>query len=222
MCSQDQLPTITFTCMPITYPRAAGMCPGLNCQLAYHSRELYVGFWWHIVTLLIGNSRLIVCEAMFHHSLTMLMQVYAAVAAMLLIAMYCTNVALHEVPYSIKIVVKSCRVLPTMLLSVIVQGVRYKLQQVAAALVLVLGLGLFLAGDSSAGAPGPHHSFASMGVLMLIFTVLLDAITANLEEKYFFRTPWPATRIEVMTFVSSFATLYCILPLVYSGVDFVA
>ena len=134
--------------------------------------------------------------------------------------MYITNVALHQVPYSIKIVVKSCRVLPTMLLSVTLQGVKYSFQQVSAALVLVLGLGLFLAGDSA--GPDSDQQFATVGVLMLIFSVLLDAITANLEEKYFFRTLPAATRTEVIAYVSSFAGLYCVLPLVYSGASFSA
>jgi solute carrier family 35 (adenosine 3'-phospho 5'-phosphosulfate transporter), member B3 len=150
------------------------------------------------------------------------LQVYAAVAALVLMAMYCTNLALHEVPYSIKIVVKSCRVLPTMLLSVILQGTRYSFQQIGAALVLILGLGLFLAADSAVGEPGSHRGFVSVGLLMLIVSLLLDAIAANVEEKYFFRTPCPVTRTEVMAFVSSFAALYCILPLVYSGVEFLA
>ena len=130
--------------------------------------------------------------------------------------MYITNVALHQVPYTIKIVVKSCRVLPTMLLAVTFQGVKYSYQQTGAAFVLVLGLGLFLAGDSAGTAS--KQPFGTVGLLMLIFSVLLDAITVNVEEKCFFRTAPAATRTEVITYVSSFASLYCVLPLVYSGV----
>lgn len=148
----------------------------------------------------------------------MCMQVYAGVAALVVIAMYITNVALHQVPYSIKIVVKSCRVLPTMALSFTIQGVKYSFQQISAALVLVLGLGLFLAADSV--GTGSHQNIATVGVLMLIFSVLLDALTSNVEEKSFFRTLPAATRTEVIAYVSSFASLYCILPLVYSGAYF--
>lgn len=140
----------------------------------------------------------------------------AGVSALVVIAMYTTNIALHQVPYSIKIVVKSCRVLPTMFLSVFLQGVQYSWQQIGAAGVLVLGLGLFVAADSGASI-GPYHPIITAGVLMLIFSVLLDAVTANLEEKYFFRTSPAVSRTEVMAYVSCSATLYCIPPMIYSG-----
>jgi solute carrier family 35 (adenosine 3'-phospho 5'-phosphosulfate transporter), member B3 len=142
-------------------------------------------------------------------------QVFAGVAALVVFAVYITNVALYQVPYSLKIVVKSSRVLPVMAFSVLLQGVTYSLQQTAAALVLVSGVGLFLAADS---VNLPQQPVAFMGIMFLVVSVMLDAAIANLEEKHFFRMSPASSRTEVIALLSAFAGLYSIIPLIFTGV----
>lgn len=141
-------------------------------------------------------------------------QDYAGVALLSVIAVYLTNVSLHTVPYTLKIVVKSCRVLPVMALSAAYQGKVYTTQQVVSACAMVAGVGLFFAGD---WREAPHAQGEWTGVALLLAALVMDAVVANLEEGRFFRSVTPASRVEVMTYLSAFGALYSLVTLALSG-----
>lgn len=139
-----------------------------------------------------------------------------AISGLSMLATYTTNVALHHIPYSVKIVTKSCRIVPVMLFSVLLQGATYTSQEVSAAAVLVIGVILFVKGDPAANVleEKPVHM---SGLTMLLAAVAIDALVANLEEKYLFRINPAASRTEAITVLSACASAFSLLTLVASG-----
>jgi UAA transporter family len=148
------------------------------------------------------------------------LQAYAGVSLLGVAALYWTNLSLHTLPYTVKIVVKSCRVLPVMLLSVPLQRCRYSQRQYAAAVAMVAGVLLFFVADwhrmPQQGAPSGHGRQWD-GLALLGAALLLDAPMANLEESCFFREVPPAPRVEVMTYLSAFGCVYSLAALLASG-----
>eukprot|EP00892_Ulva_mutabilis_P011866 jgi/Ulvmu1/9051/UM005_0144.1 len=142
--------------------------------------------------------------------------IYLVISAFSMLATYITNVALHHIPYSVKIVAKSCRIVPVMLFSVLLQGASYSSQEVSAAAVLVVGVILFVKGDPSLDTLQAKPIHAS-GLSMLLLAVAVDALVANLEEKYLFRVHPAASRTEAIAFLSFFASVFSFMTLIASG-----
>lgn len=161
-------------------------------------------------------SRLII---IFFKSVTSLSTqgVYLVISGLSMLATYITNVALHHIPYSVKIVAKSCRIVPVMLFSVLLQGASYSSQEVSAAAVLVIGVILFIKGDPSVEVlqTTPVHM---SGLSMLLLAVAVDALVANLEEKYLFRISPAVCRTEAIAYLSLFASAFSFMTLASSGV----
>jgi drug/metabolite transporter (DMT)-like permease len=76
-----------------------------------------------------------------------------------------TNSAMQFLNYPAKTLIKSCRVVFTMLMGVLIQRKRYKIRDYFAVLTLVLGLLVFLHADSSTDAV-----FHPLGVILLVST----------------------------------------------------
>jgi solute carrier family 35 (adenosine 3'-phospho 5'-phosphosulfate transporter), member B3 len=74
-----------------------------------------------------------------------------------------TNSAMMYLNYPAKTLIKSCRVVFTMLLGVLIRRKRYKLRDYAAVFTLVIGLLIFLHADSSTAAV-----FHPLGVILLV------------------------------------------------------
>lgn len=79
-----------------------------------------------------------------------------------------TNSAMQFLNYPAKTLVKSCRVVFTMLMGVLMLGKRYKPKDYVAVVTLVFGLGIFLHADSTSTA-----IFHPLGVLLLVRSVTL-------------------------------------------------
>lgn len=138
------------------------------------------------------------------------------ISGLSMLATYITNVALHHIPYSVKIVTKSCRIVPVMLFSVLLQGVTYSSQEVSAAAVLVIGAILFVKGDPAVGVH-PEKPIHVSGLSLLLVAVAIDALVANLEEKYLFRVNPAVSRTEAITVLSAFASASSFMALIASG-----
>ncbi|GFR49477.1 hypothetical protein Agub_g11416, partial [Astrephomene gubernaculifera] len=137
---------------------------------------------------------------------------YALVSVLAMGGAYFTNWALNYLNYTTRIVFKSCRVIPVMAFRSLVVGQRYSAVQYGAGGLLVAGITLFTAGDAE-GAP----NFSGVGVGLIALALLCDALTANLEERQFFRIRTPASHAEVMTFLSLFAAVEAFAVLCATG-----
>lgn len=144
-------------------------------------------------------------------------QDYAGLALLSAAAVYLTNLSLYSVSYTMKIIVKSCRVLPVMALAVGLQGKQYSGQELVSACTLVTGTFLFFAGEWQ---EAQHGDKERAGTCLLLVALMLDATVVNLEEARFFRKLVPASRAEVMLYLSSFSSIYTLAILAVSGKEY--
>jgi len=140
---------------------------------------------------------------------------YAKLSLFTMGGMYFTNWSLSFLNYTTRIVFKSSKVIPVMLVGVVMQGRRYSKLEYLSAFILVSGIVLFTLGDSMDKLSG-DGSFDYRGIILISLGVILDAITANYEEKSFFhaRNCSPA---EVMTFASLFGSVSAFITLVMNN-----
>jgi len=133
------------------------------------------------------------------------LQSYVIVAGMAMSGVYLTNWSVAYISYATRMVFKSSKVLPVMLVGAVMMGKRYSVAEVAAAALLAVGLSVFARGDTGDLSESPASSW--LGVLLILGAVLADAFTANFEEKHFFRLAEPASSAEVMYYLSFFSLL---------------
>jgi adenosine 3'-phospho 5'-phosphosulfate transporter B3 len=106
--------------------------------------------------------------------------------------------ALNYLNYSTRIVFKSSKVVPTMILGTLLQGRRYSWAEYGGAALLVAGVSLFCLGDV---AVAPNFHVAGVGLITL--ALFADAATSNFEEKKFFRIAQPVSQAEVIFYSSA-------------------
>lgn len=91
-----------------------------------------------------------------------------------------SNLSMRYLNYPAKVLFKSSRVIPTMLFGVLFYGKRYSRKEYLVMVVLVAGLVLFMQADASASP-----EFNPVGVLLVCFSLMVDAGTINLQEYVF-------------------------------------
>ena len=137
---------------------------------------------------------------------------YTVLAVLTWSGMYLTNWALNFLNYSTRIVFKSSKVVPTMILGTLLQGKRYSTAEYASAGLLVLGISMFCLGDVSV-----EPNFRIQGVLLITAALFADAATSNYEEKRFFRVPEPVPQAEVIFCSNLLGAAMALLVLVSTG-----
>ena len=98
---------------------------------------------------------------------------YVFLAVLTSSGMYMTNAALRYLNYTTRIVAKSSKVIPTMILGTLMQGRRYGYAEYAAASTLVLGIALFTMGDVDT-----LPSFHPKGVVLIVAALFVDSPTS--------------------------------------------
>lgn len=88
-----------------------------------------------------------------------------------------TNLAMQYVNYPAKTLMKSTRIVFTMLFGVIVTKKRYGLSDYGIVMLMVAGLGIFMHADSKSSAV-----FQPLGVVMLTISLLCDGAISNVSE----------------------------------------
>lgn len=108
------------------------------------------------------------------------------VAAVYVFAMYSSNEALRYVPYSMQALVKSCKMVPVMIGSILINGERYSLRKWVSVALVSLGITVF----SMLGGEGkPKHAVGggadsnSLGLLLLAASLALDGASGPLQKK---------------------------------------
>eukprot|EP00755_Sulcionema_specki_P009357 Sspe_Gene.43492::Locus_21208_Transcript_2_3_Confidence_0.750_Length_663::g.43492::m.43492/K15277/SLC35B3, PAPST2; solute carrier family 35 (adenosine 3'-phospho 5'-phosphosulfate transporter), member B3 len=86
--------------------------------------------------------------------------------------------ALNYVNMPAKILFKSCKLLPVMVIGVILRTERHRAVDYACAAVMCLGLWVFSTADVRSAA-----QFSFLGVIMLGFAVTADAIAPNVQQR---------------------------------------
>ena len=160
---------------------------------------------------------------------------YVQLSLLTLAGMYFTNQSLQFLNYPTRVIFKSSKLVPTMIMGTILQvrtsprpahvwrttsrsahappqGRRYSALEYVAAAGLIFGIILFTMGDAEV-----RPSFHPAGIGLIALGVAADAATSNFEEKAFFRVAEPASQPEVVTFSSLFGSVWAALLLLPIG-----
>lgn len=128
------------------------------------------------------------------------------ISALVLTSLLSGNIALRWVAYPVKVVVKSCKLLPTMALGSLLLRKRYSRHDQVAALLLCSALvGFSFAGKGAKTSTGGAPS-SPLGVAVLLFATCCDAVQVLLSERMLQGAPH-LTPYHVMLYTNGFAFL---------------
>jgi adenosine 3'-phospho 5'-phosphosulfate transporter B3 len=105
------------------------------------------------------------------------------------------SAAIAHVSFPVKVVMKSSKLLPTMLIRSIFMSAKYKAAQVAAAIGVCTGCAMFALADASASSS--NHASAT-GIALLSVAVFADACVANTQETVLSRYRIPTARMVTL------------------------
>ncbi|XP_033857005.3 adenosine 3'-phospho 5'-phosphosulfate transporter 2 isoform X1 [Acipenser ruthenus] len=103
---------------------------------------------------------------------------YMMIAFLSVATMGLSNTSLGYLNYPTQVIFKCCKLIPVMIGGVFIQGKRYNLVDVSAAVCMSLGLIWFTLSDSKV-AP----NFNLTGVLLISLALCADAVIGNVQEK---------------------------------------
>lgn len=133
------------------------------------------------------------------------MQDYVQLSVWTMSGMYFTNWSLTYLNYPTRILAKSSKVIPVMIVGMVVQGRYYTRLEYLSACILALGIALFTMGDAY---DSPKFDYRGLGLISV--GVFADAMTANFEEARLFRQH-RCSQAEVMFYSSGFSAVWTFL-----------
>ena len=126
---------------------------------------------------------------------------YAALACLTSGGMFFTNKAMLHVTYAARIMCKSCKVVPVMLVAAVFGNAKPTVREVACGIIMTFGVTAFLTGDARATAKQGWGNMP-LGISLLLLGLACDATAVNFEERRFFRTQQPIPPPEVAMYSS--------------------
>jgi len=123
---------------------------------------------------------------------------YPYLTACLMASSALSNMSLNYINFPTKVVFRSCKLLPTMVISTIMNRRVFSSNQYVCAIAISTGLVMFAAADWKL-----TPTFNSLGLTLVSLSVIADAILPNAQEKLF---NMGSSRLEV-TFYTNFFTL---------------
>lgn len=146
-------------------------------------------------------------------------KVYSFLALLTLGTMGFSNSSLSYLNYPTQVIFKSCKLIPVMIGSILIQQKKYSFLDYAAAILMSVGLTLFTLADSRVS---PKFNF--VGVLMISCALLCDAIIGNVQEKVLKLYSPSNTEIVLYSYALGFVYLLVIMLMtgsVWTGVLYV-
>jgi adenosine 3'-phospho 5'-phosphosulfate transporter B3 len=137
---------------------------------------------------------------------------YPPLTVCLLMSSSLASWSLNYINFPTKVVFRSCKLLPTMILAVVMGNAkRFSIVEVASAIAVCAGLITFAAGDWNLSDP----KFHPFGLTLVTLSVFADAILPNAQEKLF-RT-YDASKSEVMFYTNVFTLMIQTASAILSG-----
>ena len=122
------------------------------------------------------------------------------------------NLSLNYINFPTKVVFRSCKLLPTMIIATIINKRIFKLSEYVSAIAVCAGLVMFAAADWKM-----TPSFSPVGLVLVSLSVCADAVLPNAQEKLF---RGGSSRLEV-TLYTNFFTLIAMTVLTLASGDLV-
>lgn len=120
---------------------------------------------------------------------------YPSLTACLLASSALSNISLNYINFPTKVVFRSSKLIPTMLLARCMHGTQFSSVDYACAAAICGGLVLFAAADWK-----DSPNFSPMGLLLVSLSVLADAVLPNAQQAVFAR--YGASRAEVTLYTN--------------------
>lgn len=137
---------------------------------------------------------------------------YPPLTVCLLMSSSLASWSLNYINFPTKVVFRSCKLLPTMILAVVMGNAkRFTIVEVGSAVAVCTGLITFASGDWILSNP----KFHPFGLTLVTMSVFADAILPNAQEKLF-RT-YDASKSEVMFYTNVFTFIIQSVSAVISG-----
>lgn len=120
--------------------------------------------------------------------------------------------ALKYVNFPTQVLAKSCKIIPVMLMGRLVSRTRYECYEYFTALLISLGMIMFMIGsmDNDDNSSRMSHvksgSLTATGLLLLSMYMLFDSFTANWQDNLF--REYRMTPLQMMSGVNLFSTLF--------------
>ncbi len=124
---------------------------------------------------------------------------YPLLTACLLASSSLSNMSLNYINFPTKVVFRSCKLIPTMIIATIMNRRIFKSIEYASAFAISIGLVVFAAADWKL-AP----NFNPIGLILVSLSVVADAILPNAQERIF---GLGASRLEVTYFTNLFTLI---------------
>merc|ERR1711865_648621 len=125
---------------------------------------------------------------------------------------YFTNWSLTYIDYPMRVMFKSSKLLPVMVMGLFIAKRKHTKAEYGVAGLLVLAIIFFALGDFKGGAP----KFDIRGIFLICVGVVLDAITSNFEEQRFFREK-SCSHEEVIFYAFGFGSIWTLGTIASSG-----
>lgn len=119
-----------------------------------------------------------------------------------------TNHALRFLDFPARIILKSSKILPTLVFSSFILRKVYSPKRWVAAMFLVVSSIMVTLGGTEV-----HPHFAQTGTLLITTAVCIEAFASNFEESALFRCRQPSTAHEAIYFTSCLGTIYALIEL---------
>jgi adenosine 3'-phospho 5'-phosphosulfate transporter B3 len=137
---------------------------------------------------------------------------YPPLTLCLLMSSSLASWSLNYINFPTKVVFRSCKLLPTMILAVVMGNAkRFSLVEVTSAIAVCAGLITFAAGDWNLSNP----QFHPFGLSLVTMSVFADAILPNAQEKLF--KLYDASKSEVMFYTNVFTFIIQTCSAIISG-----
>ncbi|KAG7361628.1 UAA transporter family protein [Nitzschia inconspicua] len=124
-----------------------------------------------------GNHGSILPTASLTSKLAVPFTLYLGLSLLRAVDLAMTNLAMQFINYPAKTLMKSSRIVFTMIFGVFITHKRYQLADYAIVLCMVVGLAIFMHADATSSAV-----FQPLGVIMLTISLLCDGAIVNMSE----------------------------------------
>lgn len=135
---------------------------------------------------------------------------YGVVVFCLMASSSLSNIALNYINFPTKVVFRSCKLLPTMLIATLLHSKAFRSAEWAAAAAVCVGLVLVAAADFRAEGP----AFSPLGISLVCLSVVADAVMPNVQQRLFARGE---SRTEVVFWTNLAVSAWMLVSLGASG-----
>ncbi|EDV26218.1 uncharacterized protein TRIADDRAFT_24343 [Trichoplax adhaerens] len=134
------------------------------------------------------------------------LRIYAIIAFLTVATIGLSNTSLGYLNYPTQVIFKSCKLIPVMIGGILIQGKKYTLADLVAALLMCVGLILFTLADSKVSP-----TFDSFGVILISLALCADAAIGNVQEKAM--KGYNGTNLEMVFYSFSIGFVYIFMAL---------